>query len=367
MKPRYRVPFLLAAVAALVTGILGGLLRMGWSVPGDGASWALLHGPLMVSAFFGTLIGLERAVASRRLWAYAAPFLSGLGGILLITGIAQRVGLASGNIAFLFVAAAAVTLAVFARILNVDPSLHHKVMAAGAGAWFIGNLLWAFDFPLPLITYWWISFLVLTIAGERLELNRLLPPRRHARSLFVVAIAFVALGAGGAFTFPEVSVRVFGAGLFFTAAWLARYDVAQRTVRGKGLTRFIAVCMLSGYAWLAAAGLMLMAFGHVPAGPMYDAALHAFFVGFVFAMVFGHAPIIFPAILGIPIPYRKIFYLHLALLHGGLAIRIAGNFAGDLALRQWGGALNAAAIALFFVMTIASTVVGIIQKNTASR
>jgi len=35
----------------------------------------------------------------------------------------------------------------------------------------------------------------------------------------------------------------------------------------------------------------------------YDAFLHAVLLGFVFAMIFGHAPIIFPAVLGIRIPF----------------------------------------------------------------
>lgn len=39
--------------------------------------------------------------------------------------------------------------------------------------------------------------------------------------------------------------------------------------------------------------LALMA-GQQVAGPLYDAMLHTFFLGFVFGMIFGHAPIIFP-------------------------------------------------------------------------
>ena len=40
-------------------------------------------------------------------------------------------------------------------------------------------------------------------------------------------------------------------------------------------------------------------------------------------MVFGHAPIIFPAVLRVAVPYHATFYLPLALLHASLAVRLA--------------------------------------------
>ena len=45
-----------------------------------------------------------------------------------------------------------------------------------------------------------------------------------------------------------------------------------------------------------------------------------------------HAPIIFPAVLGRPLPYRPWFWLPLALLHGGLLIRVIGDALGRGAL-----------------------------------
>ena len=73
-------------------------------------------------------------------------------------------------------------------------------------------------------------------------------------------------------------------------------------------------------------------------------------------MIFGHAPVIFPGVLGIAIPFRRAFYAHLALLHAGLVLRIAGDLGGDFQLAQRGGLLNATAIALFLLATVASAV-----------
>lgn len=131
------------------------------------------------------------------------------------------------------------------------------------------------------------------------------------------------------------------------ALWLLRYDVARRTLRKGGLARFIAACLLSGYFWLAAGGLMGLIFGGVMAGPSYDAMLHAVFLGFAFSLIFGHAPIVFPAVLGVPLAYHPTFYLPLSLLHLSLTLRVAGDLLGWWAARQWGGLLNVVAVLLF--------------------
>jgi branched-subunit amino acid permease len=89
----------------------------------------------------------------------------------------------------------------------------------------------------------------------------------------------------------------------------------------------------------------------VAAGRPYDALLHALFVGFIFSMIFGHAPIIVPAVMGIHIAYRPAFYAHLGLLHVSLTLRVFGDLALWLPGRQWGGLLNALAILLFLANT----------------
>ena len=87
------------------------------------------------------------------------------------------------------------------------------------------------------------------------------------------------------------------------------------------------------------------------AGPLHDATVHALFVGFVFSMIFGHAPIIFPAVVAIPVRYRSVFYAHLALLYASLVLRVVGDLTWWLPGRRWGGMFNAAAILVFFANT----------------
>ena len=48
------------------------------------------------------------------------------------------------------------------------------------------------------------------------------------------------------------------------------------------------------FGLVAASGLLFVIYSPMETGPRYDAALHTFFIGFVFSMIFGHAPVIFP-------------------------------------------------------------------------
>src|SRR5581483_11985276 len=82
-----RLPFLLLALIALVIAVWAGLVRIGWAIPQPAPGGLGIHGPLLVSGFLGTVIGLERAVAVGRHWAYGAPLLSAAGGLALILGL----------------------------------------------------------------------------------------------------------------------------------------------------------------------------------------------------------------------------------------------------------------------------------------
>jgi len=274
-------------------------------------------------------------------------------------------GVASG--AALITAASVVVVAIFVVICRREPALFALTMAAGALAWCAGNVLWLAGFAIYRVVFWWMAFLVLTIAGERLELNRVLRPTPLVRAAFVAAAALVGAGAVLSLRVESVGVRILGGGLLATATWLARNDVARRTVRQRGLTRFMAVALLGGYVWLAIGGVLGIALAPAAPGVRYDAMLHAVFLGFVLSMVFAHAPVIFPAILGLPLRYRPAFYAHVALLHASLSLRLTGDLVDDLARwRVWGGLLNAACLALFVLNTASATIASTDRRRAAA-
>ena len=336
LPPQWRLPLLFLGFVCLVAGVAGGLARTGAGTGPALAPAAGLHGVLMVCGFFGTVISLERAVALERTWAYAAPLACGAGGVAILAG-----SMSTGF--WLLALGAAVMLKASVKLAARQVSLEAWTLAIGAGCWLTGNVLLAAGAPVGSLLGWWIAFFALTIGAERLELSRYVPRSRAARGMFAaIAAALVAAAFG--------SLQLTGVALVALAAWLLSYDLARRTIGGTGLARYIAACLLAGYGWLALGGALLAV------GRGYDGALHAVLVGFVFSMVFGHAPVIVPAVLRRPLPYTPWFYLPLLVLHGSLAFRVAGGFAGEPVIRAAGSAGNALAIALF-VATAATQMV----------
>jgi hypothetical protein len=345
---RIRFPLMAVSVLALLAAMWAGLLRIGWTLPPLTATLAGEHGPLMVAGFLGTLISLERSVALGRPWTYAPPLLAALGVVALVLGLPLPLSFS------LVVLSSLGLIAVFVLIMRRQPALFNFTMLVGAVAWLVGNVLELAGQPVYRVVYWWAGFLILTIVGERLELSRLRRLSEAGKTLFLTAGALFLTGLFLASIVPEPGVRFAGAGMLALALWLSRYDIARRTVRQKGLTRYIAVCMLSGYVWLGLSGVLALLIGPMPAGPQYDAILHTVFLGFVFAMIFGHAPIILPAVLKIPLQYGALFYAPLALLEVSLTVRVAGDLLGWLAVRQWGGMLNVVTVLLFMFVTLRS-------------
>lgn len=360
LPPGWRVPLLIAGFASLAVGVGAGLMLLGWQVP-TSPSTLPHHGPLMISGFFGTVISLERAVALRRLWAYLGPLCSGAGGLALILSFTPPLApalIAAGSLVLV-----AASVVVFVR----HRAVFTLILALGSLCWLIGNVLWLRGVSIPAVVPWWIAFLVLTIAGERLELSRLLPLSSGAKRLFAAIV--IVLLAGLLILLMQVTIgaKAFAAALLLLPLWLWRHDIARHTVQQQGLTRFIAVCLLSGYFWLAVGALILLLPGELASNRLhYDAALHAILLGFVFSMVFGHAPIIFPAVLNVQVPYHPTFYLPLIVLHASLLVRLSGDLLNLPPLRATGGMLNALALLLFIIGAISAVVRGKLATKTPS-
>ncbi len=344
-----RLPFLLLGMLSLLLGIEGGAARVGIHPSIVPDALVALHGPLMVAGFLATVIGLEKAVAFRRAWGYAAPVLTGGGALALVAGapeIAVRGAVALGG---------AIAFSLLADELRARRARWTATQLAGSGCFAAGALLFALGAWFAEVVQWWTAFVALTIAGERLELSRVLAPSRRALAAFF-ALAALAVAGPVVSSAADLSLgaRLSGLAWLGLALWIARYDLARRTARRPGAPRFLAAAVLGGSAWLGVAGLLALAFGAPAAGPVWDAILHAFFVGFAFSMIFGHAMIIFPEILRMRIDFRPRFWIHVWLLHAGLAVRLAGDLVAWHELRMIGAAANALAIVLFLLQTATS-------------
>ena len=345
-RTAFRLAFLVPGAVAMLLGLDAALGLLGLpQVLGPLLSLERLpdvHGPLMVLGFVGTVIALERAVALGLPWGYASPAVSGLAVLAIVSPLPLGVGQG------LLVIAQVLALLVYRQLLARQAAAAVTIQVLGAVAALGAAILWAGGVPVPALTPWLVAYLVLTIFGERLELARteaLSPAASRAAlgaALALLGSAVVSLLA------PDAGFTLTGLSLLAVAAWLAARDVARRTVRATGLPRFIAACLLAGYAWLAVGGAVWALGGAVTSGRGYDAVLHAVMLGFVISMIMAHAPVIFPAVLRRPLPYHPVMYAPAALLHASLVLRLAVGDARDLeAAVQVGGVGNIVAVLAF--------------------
>ncbi|MCC7152383.1 MAG: hypothetical protein IT501_10280 [Rubrivivax sp.] len=352
MAARLAVPVLIVLVAsALVSGISGGLVRAGLVLDlFSGEGWlgpaVVWHAALMIGGFLGTVISIERAVAVRLPWAFVTPLATGAATLSLLAG-------ATGAGFALLLLASAVFIGVNVIIVQRQHAAHTVLLLVSAVAWAVGNAL-ALAAPGEVASLpWWFAFLVLTIAAERLEMTRLMRRTRAVNLAFHGCVGALLAGAALSIVAPRGGGVLYGAALALFACWLLRYDIARRTVHTEGLSRFMAVCLLSGHAWLLVAGL---AWAATALGqPLRDTALHALGLGFVISMVMGHAPVILPAVARVRLRYGWPFYVPLAILHGTLLLRLGGGLISD-DWRRLGAAGNAVAIAWFALTVIGSII-----------
>jgi len=362
VKTPVRLALLAPGGIALLAGLDAALLLLGLPAPVTLDRLPDVHGPLLVLGFVGTVIALERAVALRAAWGYAAPAALGLGGLSLITPAPIAVG------QVLLLLGLLVQLAVYRSLWRRQESVALAMQVLGAVLATGSALLWWGGAPVAGVLPWFAGFLVLTIAGERLELARVgalaAGSERHVMALSLLLVAAVV----AATLWPVVGHILLGAALLALVTRLLGIDVARRLVRSTGLPRYMAWCLLAGYAWLLVAGGIWALLGFVPDGPAYDAVIHSVFLGFTISMIMAHAPVILPAVLGRPLPYAPAFYAPVVLLHVSLLLRVAG---GDLWGQEWalqtGGALNVTALLAFVLLAGRSSILASRRATSRAR
>lgn len=359
-SPWFRGAFLVLSGLCLVGALWGGLVRLGWGdfspliggLPG-------IHGPLIVCGFLGTFFGLERAIAVKNPLAYLGPIMTAAGAIILVAWPSSPVGprlAVSGSAAFF--------------ILCLSIALQKRTLYAfftflGSIQWLMGNVMWLLGWPVYNVTLWWMSFVMLTTAGERLELSRMAHLSTGPWIILMGGLGAVFFGhilvaighMGGseeamdvvmdAIVDPRIipGMRVAGVGLAVSSLWFIIYDSARKSLGRSGLSGYIAYCMVSSYVWLAVSGAFSWIYAGLVSGATYDAFVHVFFLGFLMSMVMGHAPVLVPAMLGLYLNMRRHWYLGPVLLHLSLLMRVAGDIGPWTFLRKWGGILNSVAIA----------------------
>ncbi|HMQ78300.1 MAG TPA: hypothetical protein PKE39_00925 [Ignavibacteria bacterium] len=325
---------------SLLTGIFSGWFRIGWNLPVTLPSGE--HGALMVGSFLGTLICIERSVSYPNRIALLVPALNAASIIFFLLAMPKTAYV------FLVLGAAGLT-GIYYMVYVKHKGIHILIMMAGALCYLVGNAVLFKTSFYPSVVMWWIAFLFLTITGERLELSRFILLRKTVIKQSALIILISLFFAGIFLPFHSAVGSILSAvSMIGSALWLFKYDMAIHSLKKPGQSFYSGLLLITGYVWLVLTGLFF-AFGAY-FGSFYDASLHAFFLGFVFMMIFAHAPVILPAVLNLKIsPFGKSLYIWYILLNVTLLFRVVAVFPEVARYKMWAGMFNGIAIIGFFV------------------
>jgi len=333
-KPILLIPFVLVS---LLLGMYTGLIRMGWEFPvvkGFGE-----HGAIMVGSFLGTLIIIERVVTLNNRMILLIPLINAHSIVFFHLDYYRT--------SYILLVIGAVGLTAIMLYYAVKfREYHNYILLAGALCLLTGNVILLVTVKYAVSVTWWFAFFLLTITAERLELTRYLPVSNNKKIILMMLLGLFITGI--VFPFHEYGKYISAAALILISGWLMLYDIAVKSVKKDGMFRYTSLLLLVGYFWLiVTAGFFTV---NNDSNLIYDASLHSFFVGFVFSMIFAHAPIIVPGILKLNVkPYHPALYIWFVLLQLSLVLRVGGDILEQTGARKLGGILNSVAIICFFI------------------
>lgn len=336
LQPAWIFPLL---IIGLLAGISGGWIRLGFYVwPISQA--AAHHGLLMVGGFLGSLIALERSMVMKKKGWLLVPLTSGLSVPFLL------LGWSTVGAYLLFMASLGLVVIMYFQT-SKESHVHAYIIAMGAVAWMLGNFAYLYSDFVPMATGWWMAFLLFTIVGERMELSKFLPTPKWASKILYVGIAL--FGIGLLVPFHRWGNTLLGLALLLIALWLFRFDMARYSVKKAGQFRYIGTSLLTGYFWLALNGWII---GWMEDHPFYyDLYLHTFFLGFIFSMIWAHAPIILPMVFKVQVNiFHPILWVGWGLFQVTLFGRLTAALMESSEWRMVFGVLNGCAILLMFLL-----------------
>jgi hypothetical protein len=328
-------------IISLLAGFLTGWIRIGinnffpFNIPSGE------HGAIMACSFLGTLICLEKTAAFPNRLALLIPAVNVLSLVFFLTG--------QSNAAYIMLVAGAAGLVTIYYLMYIKhKGIYILVMMAGALCYLIGNAILLKTSFYPAAVMWWIAFLFFTIAGERLELSKFVMIKNAFKKQSVLLVLLALFITGIIIPFHSAGGYLLGISLILTAAWLIKYDTPRMLIKGEGQNFYSGLLLLTGYLWLALTGALMIYGAYF--GLFYDSSLHAFFLGFVFSMIFAHAPLILPAVLKLKVkPFGSSLYTWFVLLNLSLLVRVFGIYFGIAEFKSETGLVNGIAILGFFI------------------
>ncbi|WP_152593107.1 hypothetical protein [Bifidobacterium actinocoloniiforme] len=184
--PKARVALLLGAGLSAMLGLLAASVRSGLLEVGSPLILADFHGALMIYGFLGSAISLERAAAYRGggrrtvRWCFLAPAFGALGLLVVLAFTATaalpgcgRLGAwARPGAGLCWCASTFLLCLIYLAIWRRQPSIAVLVQFLAALVGLAGALMWTGGVEAFILSPTWLSFPVLSIVGERVELAR---------------------------------------------------------------------------------------------------------------------------------------------------------------------------------------------------
>lgn len=267
----------------LLVGLAAGLARAGWDgalLPSAGL--AFRHGVLLAMALTA-LASLETAPRRGTLYALCALALAGSFGWMISSPFER------GPFVLLLVATV-LLLASNIASARTRPPVAGAYTVAGSAFLFVGNGLLFPDMPSHVVTSWWLGATLFYVLGLHIEKGDLFPDGRE-RLLLYLLIVLALIGAvlknyalGAEFGDPYSVTpwlrwggdRLLGLVMCTAAIWLLIRDASDSWQR---------LCAMGGGLFLALAGGLALYTGEILAGPLYEAIVHAFFIGFAVSLI----------------------------------------------------------------------------------
>lgn len=357
---RFVFPFL---ISGLILGIAGGWVRLGfldWYVPGTASE----HGLLLVGGFMGTLICVEVVSARTHESWLVVPFLSGCSiPVLLVPGWSNF-----GHYMLLLASVGLVALHYQQTVRN--PVASRVMGLVGSASWLLGNFMVVSTGFVAAAVPWWMAFLLFAILAQLLNAASAKP--RTGPTVTMAYLFSAAFIAGVWLPFHGAGAWLMGlsvSGIACSLLWLQRRHAGDRF---RDLCGYSHISLVTGFLWLFTNGLVLCFAGQHPW--YYDLYIHSFFLGFVFSVVWAHAPIVLPKVLGLHgVPYHWSIWIVWVLFQGSLSGRVLSSLLGNSEWRTCYGVLNGWTILAMFawlasLMVLRTTKSGVAVKpaNSAS-